>query len=132
MTALHSSTTADFWSACNERKLLLRYCTICRKPFYYPRTGCPFCGSDALRWKISAGIGIVYTYSHVEMALGGTDWEAEVPYTVIVVDLEDGVRFLSRLVGPDHREVEIGDRVEVEFVKRDEQLLPYFKRRCDR
>jgi uncharacterized OB-fold protein len=127
MTVIPSSTTGIFWAACNEGKLLLSHCDACGRSFYYPRTGCPFCGGEALSWRASTGLGSVFTYSHVELALA-TEWESLIPYTVLLVDLDEGVRMLSRLVGSDHRDVQIGDRVCVEFVKRGLQMLPYFKR----
>ena len=126
MTLPQSSTTSVFWEACKNRQLLLRYCNACSKPFYYPRTGCPACGSEDLAWRSSAGTGTVYTHTRVEMALGAPSWEAEIPYTVILVDLDEGVRMPSRLVGPHSDSVKIGDRVKVEFVEREGQALPYF------
>jgi uncharacterized OB-fold protein len=122
----HSSTTAPYWQACNDRRFLLKHCNACHKSFFYPRTGCPICGSDKLEWRQSSGIGTIYSYTHVQMALCGPSWDSEVPYTVILVDLDEGVRFLSRLVGSDHGKVKIGDRVRLEFVERDEQNLPCF------
>lgn len=126
MAVPHSATTARFWDACDEHRLILRHCVVCDRCFYYPRTGCPFCGSEDLDWRPSGGTGTIYSYSHVEMALGGPAWEAETPYTVILVDLDEGVRFTSRLVGHGRGDVRIGDRVSVTFVERDGQSLPCF------
>lgn len=127
MNVPHSSTTEKFWAACKERQLLLQHCLDCNKPFYYPRTGCPRCGGTRLEWRQMKGTGTIYSFSHVHLALGGyKSWEAEVPFTLVQIELDEGPRMLSRLVGKANESVKIGDRVSVAFTEREGETLPYF------
>lgn len=115
-----------FWDGCNDSKLLLQRCGECHKLFYYARRLCPHCGGTQLSWEASTGLGTVYSFSEVHVAFQGEAWKAEVPYTTVLVDLDDGPRMLSRLVGERRAEVHIGDRVRVQFVQVQTQKLPFF------
>ena len=129
MNVPHSSTTAVFWDACKEGQLKLQHCQDCDKPFYYPRTACPSCGGTRLEWRQMKGTGTIYSFSHVHLALGGyKSWEAEVPFTLVQIQLDEGPRMLSRLAGKAEESVKIGDRVTVAFTEREGETLPYFRR----
>jgi uncharacterized OB-fold protein len=129
MNVPHSSTTAVFWDACKAGQLKLQHCQDCGKPFYYPRTACPACGGTRLEWRQMKGTGTIYSYSHVHLALGGyKSWEAEVPFTLVQIELDEGPRMLSRLAGKAEEGVKIGDRVTVAFTEREGETLPYFRR----
>ena len=73
----------------------------------------------------SSGRGTVFSFSDVQVSFYGTAWESQLPYTVILVDLDEGPRMLSRLVG---KGVAIGDKVQVHFVEVEGHRLPYFER----
>jgi len=118
--------TAPFWEGCNRSELLLSACEDCAQVFYYPRLYCPNCGSEKLAWRASAGRGTLYSFTHVGVSFYGPTWESQIPYTLVLLDLDEGPRMLSRLVGPDRDKVQIGDRVRVEFVEFEKQKLPYF------
>lgn len=120
--------SAAFWDACNDARLMLSRCHGCGRVFYYPRAACPHCGSRDLGWQQAAGEATVYSFTHVQVSFYGTDWEGQLPYTPILVDLAEGPRMLSRLIGDDRGEVRIGDRVRLVFVPVDGKLLPYFNR----
>lgn len=121
-----SNASRAFWDACNRGELLISSCQDCKQLFYYPRIACPNCASTNLGWRRSAGLGKVFSYSHVHMSFFGAVWASEVPYTVILVDLDEGVRFLSRLVGAGREGVSIGARVVLDFHVVDNQGLPFF------
>ncbi|MBI4491693.1 MAG: Zn-ribbon domain-containing OB-fold protein [Chloroflexi bacterium] len=121
-------TTEPFWRACAEGRLLLRRCQTCGSLFHYPRQACPSCWSEALEWRESSGRGAIWSFSQVHVALGGDAWKDELPYTVVIVELDEGVRMLSRLVGSAADEPAVGDRVQVEFFRQAEGVcLPYFR-----
>jgi uncharacterized OB-fold protein len=127
---LPTSTDASkpFWQACNSGELQLPHCMECDRVFYYPRRSCPHCGSTTLDARKSTGNGRVFSFTHVHVSFYGDKWKSQLPYTPVLVDLDEGVRMLSRLVGPDRDKVVVGDRVKVEFVEIEGQKLPFFQR----
>ncbi len=85
-------------------------CESCGEAVFYPRVLCPVCGSDALSWETSSGRGTVYATTAVYRR------DAR-PYNVVLVDLEEGFRMMSRVDGASPEEVSIGQRVS--FAVRD-------------
>ena len=95
-----------FWAGTAKGKLLVKHCTSCAKPHWYPRTQCPLCMSDQTVWKESSGLGSIYTFS-VSRRVGPT------PYAIAYVRLDDGVTLLTNIVDCDLDAIRIGDRVKV-------------------
>jgi uncharacterized OB-fold protein len=48
-----------FWDAAKDGKFLIKRCTACGEPHWYPRTLCPFCHSTETRWEESPGEGVI-------------------------------------------------------------------------
>lgn len=115
-----------FWEGCNAEQLLLQRCTQCRHVFYFARRLCPACGGSELAWEASAGRGRVYSFSEVHVPFQGPEWASQLPYTVVLVDLEEGPRMLSRWLGPKGSPPAIGQHVRVRFPEVDGQKLPFF------
>ena len=105
---------------------MLQRCRATGAVFYYPRLACPATGGRDLEWIESSGKGRVWTYSHVHVPFCGAEWEDQLPYTVVLVDLDEGPRMLSRLIGEDRESVRAGARVRVRFVPCQGQALPFF------
>lgn len=122
-----SIDSGPFWAGCNEGKLLLQRCKECERRFYYARRLCPFCGGDAPDWVSACGRGTLFSVSEVHTSFFGPDWDDQLPYTVALIDLEEGPRMLSRLVLKPHETPHIGDPVHVVFVNVDGQNLPFFE-----
>ncbi|EJY56942.1 hypothetical protein URH17368_0369 [Alicyclobacillus hesperidum URH17-3-68] len=81
--------------------------------------------SDDLVFVEAKGLGTVYTYTVVHRGFG--PFQDEVPFTIALVDLDEGVRMMTRIVDAGEG-IGIGDRVEVVFSERDDGLvLPYFR-----
>ena len=55
--------TAPFWEAAKQGKFLIKRCTACGEPHYFPRSICPFCFSDKTVWEESSGEATIYTFS---------------------------------------------------------------------
>jgi uncharacterized OB-fold protein len=123
-----TAASQPFWDGCNRGEFLLSRCTPCGHVFYYPRIHCPQCGARELGWLRCSGRGMVFSFTHVGVSFHGPGWESQLPYTVLLVDLEEGPRMMSRLVGNDRDAVAGGDRVELVFVEIDGQRLPFFQR----
>lgn len=101
-----------YWEACARHELLLQWCTACDRPQFYPRSVCARCGGSALEWRRASGRGTVYTYSVVHRA---PDPAVATPYVVALVDLDEGVRMMSNIVGCDPASVRVGMTVRVTF-----------------
>ena len=99
-----------------DGKLAYQRCADCSAAVFYPRTLCPGCGSGALEWRESAGRGTVYATT----AVHGRNRD---PRSVVLVDLDEGFRMMSRVEGVYAEEVEVGARVRFE-VRRGEEDEP--------
>jgi len=116
-----------YWEALKEHKLKLQKCAKCGKVRHYPRPVCDGCFSMDVEWIEASGKGKVYswTISHHPFHPG---FKEEVPYVLVTVELEEGVRLVSQLKGADSQEVRIGMPVEVFFEDVTEDLtLPMFR-----
>jgi uncharacterized OB-fold protein len=97
-------------------KLGYQRCADCSAAVFYPRVLCPVCGSGALEWHESAGRGTVYATTAVHS-------RNRDPRNVVLVDLDEGFRMMSRVEGVPAEEVAIGTRVSFE-VRHEEEDEP--------
>jgi uncharacterized OB-fold protein len=114
-----------FWEGCRAHRLMLPTCEECGKPHLPPGPVCPFCLSDRVAWRQASGRGRISTWTIVHK-----EWFAafknDLPYNVIQVELDEGPRLTSSLVGD--AKPAIGQRVEVVFDDVDDTLtLPRFR-----
>jgi uncharacterized protein len=114
--------TEPFWRACAEHRLVVQRCGYCGHHQFYPRPHCLSCESDRLEWVESQGRGTVYSVTTVRVPV--TE-ELKPPYLLALVDLDEGVRLLTNIVGET---AAIGDSVELEWRGREGlPPLPVFK-----
>ena len=122
MPAFGDPTTAMFWEAAATGELLVQRCTACGTCQFYPRPFCLACQAGDPEWVRAAGTGTVYAMTTVHLRVVP---ELEPPYVVAVVELDEGPRLVTNLVGP---RAAIGDRVRVAWRKReDAPPLPVFE-----
>ncbi len=120
-------TTKPFWDGTQAGELRVQQCDACHEHFLYPRIRCPFCGSDKTTWVKTSGRGRLFSYVINHMAAPG--WEGEVPYVIAVVQLDEGPRMMSNLLGvpADPAALELDMPLEVVFEPRGNMVLPLFK-----
>ncbi|MEO8248579.1 MAG: Zn-ribbon domain-containing OB-fold protein [Burkholderiales bacterium] len=93
-------------AALDEGRFLIQRCGACSRYVYFPREACPHCGAADLEWAEPSGKGTVYAVTTVRRkADAGGD------YNVSLVDLDEGVRLMSRIANRAPDEVRIGQRV---------------------
>lgn len=116
-----------FWEGCARHELLLQRCRACGQFQFYPRTLCRNCWSTDIEWVPSAGEGSVYTFTVVHR--GPTEvFQAMTPYVVALIQLDEGVRMLSHVIGVAPEDVTIGAKVRVAFDDiTDDISLPVFE-----
>ena len=125
-----SPEMAPFFAAARRRQLVVQQCTRCKALRFPARPICSRClGRDAA-WVPVAGRGTVFSFAVMHQA-NHPGFAAEVPYAVVVIELEEGVRLLSNLVGCPLRDVRIGLPVEVVFEDvTPDVTLPKFRPRA--
>jgi uncharacterized OB-fold protein len=92
-----SEFTHAFWQALAERRFISTRCGSCGKPSFPPKAFCPHCWSDRIEWVPLSPGGVIYssTVVHATPAV----FQAHTPYRVGIVDLDDGVRIATRILG---------------------------------
>jgi uncharacterized protein len=105
--------TKPFWDATAEGRLLLKRCDACGSFIWYPRGICPACGSFETSWVEASGRGSIYSYTINRRADGA--YRGALPYVLAYVELEEGPRVLTNIVGCDPESLEIGQPVRVVF-----------------
>lgn len=117
-----------YYDGLRQGRLLLKHCTACDRPHFYPRELCPHCHSDALDWVPASGEAEVYSYTVVRRP--PPHMEGRAPYVVAIVTLKEGPRMMTHVVGCAPEAVHVGQAVVVDFAKvTDEFTLPVFRPR---
>ncbi len=119
MTALpvpevpHLREAEAFWSGIAAGEFLLERCRGCGAVVWYPRGFCPSCGSSDVTLEPASGEGTVYSFSVVHRGAG--EYRGCEPYVVAYVELDEGPRILTNVVGGDPDSLVIGARVRMVF-----------------
>ena len=120
---------APFWEAARRHELVVQRCRGCGAYRFPARDLCSRCLSREAEWAPVSGRGAVFSYAimHQVYHPGFAD---VVPYAIVVVELEEGVRMLSNLVDCPVERIEIGMPVEAVFeAVTPEVTLPKFRAR---
>jgi uncharacterized OB-fold protein len=119
-----SADTSFFWDGAKRGELLIQRCTACGTLRHPPGPGCAACGS--LDWDTlqASGRGTVHSYAvHHYPPIPGFDF----PLAIGLIDLEEGTRLISNIVGIAPGDIEIGMPVEVIFQTFEDLALPQFR-----
>jgi uncharacterized OB-fold protein len=99
--------TRPFWDGLAVDEVRLQQCRACDAWVFYPRPRCSTCLSDNLDWHTVSGRGTVYTYTVARQATHPA-FADQVPQLLAVVELAEGVRITTTLVGLRSDDVRIG------------------------
>ena len=102
---------ARYQAQLNEGRFLIQRCSDCSQHVFYPRVICPHCGGTALAWVEPKGTATVYSTTTVRRKA-----EAGGDYDVSLIDLDEGVRMMSRVEGIPPAGVTIGMRVRAKVI----------------
>jgi uncharacterized OB-fold protein len=124
-----SIETEPFWSAIQERRFVMPVCEACKTVAFPPTVACGNCGQQAFTWAPMSGRGKVYSFV-VYHRVYHPAFADKVPYVVAVVELEEGPRIISNIVGMPIADVVCELPVTVVYDEvRDGYLIPKFTRR---
>lgn len=119
--------TRPYWDAARRQELVVQRCEDCDRRLFPPRGNCPSCGSAALSWRPVSGRGTVYSYTIAHRPPHPVFAE-QCPLAVAIVELEEGPRMISNVVGCNTADVRVGMSVRVAFEPIDDGdvVLPVF------
>jgi uncharacterized OB-fold protein/acyl dehydratase len=115
---LATEISAPFWEGLRARNLLIQQCNACSQWIFYPRRHCPACLAHDLSWRAVNGGATLYSYTVTRIATL-PDFADEMPQKLAVVELDEGVRINTNLVGLTEDEIHIGMRLQPVFAEVD-------------
>src|SRR6266545_8331734 len=92
-----SDDNQPFWDGCRQGELRVQRCLDCHKLRWYPKPMCPHCASLEVEWVATSGKGRVYTWTVIHHVFNPA-FADKVPYLVVIVELDEGVRVVSNLL----------------------------------
>jgi uncharacterized OB-fold protein len=109
-----SELTRPFWDGLREGELRLQKCGDCGEFVFYPRPACSRCMSERLEWTTVSGRGKVYTFTIVRRA-NIPAFQADVPYVFAIVELDEGPRLATNVIGCDPESVRVDMPVKAAY-----------------
>lgn len=106
--------SAPFWDGLKSGRVTLPRCRSCGHWIFYPRRHCDACWSHDLEWQDVSGAGSLYTYTLTRIPTL-PDFADEMPQALAVVELDQGVRINTTLVGLAEDEIRVGMRLKPVF-----------------
>lgn len=115
-------STADAWTEgpgpdlvfaqfLQQNEFRIQRCPTCGTQQFYPRLVCTCCGGVGLEWVACSGRGVVHAVSIVNRSA-----EKGGPYNVVLVDLAEGPRMMSRVEGVAHEALRIGMALQARVI----------------
>ena len=121
--------SGPYWEAAHHGELRMQRCGDCGLVRFPPSLLCARCLSETVEWVRLSGRGTVFSWIVVHQSQHPA-FNADTPYNVTIVELEEGPRLHTQLVGCTNDAIHIGMPVEVVFDQiNDEVTLPKFRPR---
>lgn len=110
--------TRGYWEGAGRGEVVLQRCPDCKVVQHKPRAICVTCLGDTIEHFVACGRGTVHTFTvtNQNQAQGFAD---ACPYVMAYVDLEEGPRVLTNIVGCEPDQVSIGMSVVVDFAEQE-------------
>jgi uncharacterized protein len=121
-----TATSAPFWAGLRHCEVRLQRCGACSSWVHYPRSHCPRCLSPELAWHVVSGRGRVHSFTVARQATS-PHFANQVPQLLAIVELDEGPRLTTTLVGVDPSAISVDLPVVPVFDHVDDQhtLLRY-------
>lgn len=123
-----TALTAAYWEAAQRGEFVIQQCPGCGLRPFPPRAHCPDCGEADLTWQPLSGRGTIYTYTVAHRAPHPV-FSEQCPLVIAVVELTEGPRLITNIIGCDPTAVSVGMAVQVDFDPIDDSdlVLPVFR-----
>ncbi|MDR8413176.1 Zn-ribbon domain-containing OB-fold protein [Nonomuraea sp. 3-1Str] len=119
--------TQPFWDGTARGELRVQRCRGCKRHYFYPRPACPHCGSGDVAWVTTGGRATLVSYVINHRPAPG--FEDDGPYAIALVELEEGVRMMTNIVGveitPENLPLDM--ELRVVFEQRGDMAVPLFQ-----
>jgi uncharacterized protein len=109
-----TTLNGPYWDGLRQRELKMPKCNDCGKLWYPPAPFCPACWSRNFSWQQLSGRGKVNSWVIFHQAYFSS-YTDDIPYNVAEVELDEGPRLLTNLVGVDNADIAIGMPVEIVY-----------------
>ncbi|MBF6559080.1 MAG: OB-fold domain-containing protein [Candidatus Binataceae bacterium] len=120
--------SAEFYKFCTEHELRFQRCTGCGAWRHIPRDMCAKCGSFEWEWARSSGRGSLFSWTTAMQPMM-PQFADRIPYSPVIVELEEGVRMVTWLTDVKPDDLKLGMRLEVVFDEVTPTItLPKFRR----
>jgi uncharacterized OB-fold protein len=107
-----------WWEGAGRGEIVLQRCTSCGNAQHKPRALCVKCLTDTIEYFVASGRGAVYTFTVTNQNLV-LPFRDHLPYVLAYVELEEGPRVLTNIVGCEPADVHIGMPVVADFATAD-------------
>ncbi len=119
--------SAPFFDGARDGRLMLQHCSACDGWSFPVRERCPHCFAAKLQWRAASGKGTLYTFAIMHQVMN-PGFAGAVPYNVSQIDLAEGVRMISNVVGVANSDLRIGMELEACFDDIGENIrVPKFR-----
>jgi uncharacterized OB-fold protein len=115
-----------FFDGAMEGRLMLMRCTACGAYRFPSRMHCDVCLSTNVEWTAASGRGTVYSFGvmHQKYHPG---FFPEIPYNLALIELQEGPRMVSNVVGTENANIRVGMPVMVDFERHEDVAIPKFR-----
>jgi uncharacterized OB-fold protein len=119
--------TQPFWDGARAGELRIQRCIDCDRFYFYPRPFCPSCLSSNVEWVTASGRAKLHSYVINHRPAPG--FEEEAPYAIAIVELDEGPRMMTNIVGVPNTPEDLVLDMELEVVFEDQggMCLPRFR-----
>jgi uncharacterized OB-fold protein len=116
-----TALSTPFWEGARHNQIRVQKCQACGHAQHPPRPLCGECWSGDLQWISCAGKGSVFSYTVCHWPTIAS-FKGEAPYVIAIVELPEGVRLTTNIVGCPLEAVKIGIAVEAVFEKATDEV----------
>ncbi len=109
-----SPDSKPYWDAARRHELHIQRCKACRAFIHYPKPMCPSCQGTSFEWVLVSGRGRVHSYTVTYKAFHPA-FTPDLPYIAAIIELDEGVRLMSNVIGIAPEKMTVDMPVEVVF-----------------